>query len=161
VTGSSYVIWRKSTYSNANGCVEVAVIDGKVAVRNSRSPCGAVLIFTPSEWEALLERVHSGTCTRDTDGGIESPPPASVPDGKGTSTMIEPGRRAGDLDHALWRTSTYSNNGACVEVAYIDGRAAVRDSKDRQGPVLVFTPTEWEAFVKGVRDGQFDLPLLG
>ncbi len=34
---------------------------------------------------------------------------------------------------------------------------AVRDSKDRQGPVLTFTPAEWRAFVVGVRSGEFDL----
>jgi hypothetical protein len=37
------------------------------------------------------------------------------------------------------------------------GKIAVRDSKDRHGPVLRFTPVEWEAFVGGVRDGEFDL----
>ena len=37
-------------------------------------------------------------------------------------------------------------------------RVAVRDSKDRNGPVLMFTPFEWEAFVGGVRDGEFDSP---
>jgi len=44
-----------------------------------------------------------------------------------------------------------------VEVAVINGSVAVRDTKDRQGPVLTFTPIEWEAFVGGVRDGEFDL----
>jgi hypothetical protein len=34
----------------------------------------------------------------------------------------------------------------------------IRDSKDREGPVLVFRPHEWEAFLAGVRDGEFDLP---
>jgi hypothetical protein len=32
----------------------------------------------------------------------------------------------------------------------------VRDSKDRTGPVLTFSPAEWEAFTGGVRDGEFD-----
>jgi hypothetical protein len=35
---------------------------------------------------------------------------------------------------------------------------AIRNSKDRSGPVLAFSPAEWEAFTAGVRDGQFDLP---
>jgi hypothetical protein len=34
---------------------------------------------------------------------------------------------------------------------------AVRDSKDRSGPVLAFTPAEWEAFTAAVKDGQFGL----
>lgn len=46
----------------------------------------------------------------------------------------------------------------CVEVAFVDNQVAVRDSKHRGGPVLVFTPAEWEAFLGGVSDGQFRLP---
>jgi hypothetical protein len=33
---------------------------------------------------------------------------------------------------------------------------AVRDSKDPTGPMLLFTPLEWRAFLAGVRDGEFD-----
>ena len=65
-----------------------------------------------------------------------------------------------DLSLAVWRKSSYSNGsgGACVEVARnLPGIVAVRDSKDRQGPALVFTPADWEAFAAGVQDGQFEL----
>ena len=34
----------------------------------------------------------------------------------------------------------------------------IRDSKNPDGPKLVFTPDEWQAFVLGVKDGEFDLP---
>jgi hypothetical protein len=61
-----------------------------------------------------------------------------------------------DLPTAKWRKSTYSNTSACVEVAFLGDQVAVRDSKDRNGPVLVFTAREWTAFLSGVRDGQFD-----
>jgi hypothetical protein len=48
----------------------------------------------------------------------------------------------------------------CVEVAFIDGgRVAIRDSKNEQGPVLEFGSLEWDAFVQGVRDGQFNRRL--
>ena len=63
-----------------------------------------------------------------------------------------------DLSRAVWRKSTLSHTNGCVEVAFVNDRVAVRDSKDRNGPVLVFTPFEWEAFVGGVRDGEFDSP---
>jgi hypothetical protein len=62
-----------------------------------------------------------------------------------------------DLSGAVWRKSTYSVQTDCVEVAFHGGHVALRDSKDRQGPVLVFTPSEWAAFLGGVRDGEFDL----
>jgi hypothetical protein len=65
-----------------------------------------------------------------------------------------------DLSHAEWRKASYStgNGGNCVEVARnLPGAVAVRDSKDPQGPALVFTPDEWQAFTAGVRGGQFGL----
>jgi hypothetical protein len=43
-----------------------------------------------------------------------------------------------------------------VEVAFLDGQIAVRDTKHRSGPVLQFTHREWEAFLAGVRLGEFD-----
>jgi hypothetical protein len=63
-----------------------------------------------------------------------------------------------DLSRAAWRKSTFSNNGGnCVEVASLaDGSKAVRDSKDRRKAPHVYTPDEWDAFVKGVKAGEFD-----
>ncbi|MGC4809998.1 DUF397 domain-containing protein [Micromonospora sp. DT228] len=53
-----------------------------------------------------------------------------------------------DLTGARWRTSSRSGNGECVEVAdTLPGLVGVRDSKDPTGPVLVFAPAEWRAFV--------------
>jgi hypothetical protein len=65
-----------------------------------------------------------------------------------------------DLTSAEWRKSSFSgsNGGGCVEVARnVPGVVAVRDSKDRQGPALVFTPGEWRAFLDGVRAAEFDV----
>ncbi|MGC5029483.1 DUF397 domain-containing protein [Micromonospora sp. DT229] len=48
---------------------------------------------------------------------------------------------------AGWRKSSHSGDeGACVEVGVAPGRVAVRDSKDPQGPLLLFAPAAWTAF---------------
>ena len=60
-----------------------------------------------------------------------------------------------NLSRAVWHKSTYSTSSDCVEVAFVAGAVAIRDSKDRRGPVLLFTAGEWDAFIAGVRDGQF------
>ncbi|MCG5212299.1 DUF397 domain-containing protein [Streptosporangium sp. KLBMP 9127] len=64
-----------------------------------------------------------------------------------------------DLSAALWRKSSRSsdNGGQCVEVAAnLPGVVAVRDSKNPDGPKLLFTPAEWHAFLGGVKTGEFD-----
>ncbi|MER6142672.1 DUF397 domain-containing protein [Streptomyces sparsogenes] len=55
-----------------------------------------------------------------------------------------------DLSVARWRKSSYSNNagGECVEVAdNFPGLVPVRDSKDPDGPALVFPAGSWSAFI--------------
>jgi hypothetical protein len=58
-----------------------------------------------------------------------------------------------DLTGAIWRKSTRSTGtgGNCVEVAGFPGGVGVRDSKDRQGPVLVFDRAAWASFVESVK----------
>lgn len=64
-----------------------------------------------------------------------------------------------DLSGAVWRKSSHSgdNGGQCVEVAAnLPGVIAVRDSKNPDGPTLLFAPAEWRTFVSGVKTGEFD-----
>ena len=83
-----------------------------------------------------------------------------------------------DLTNANWRKSSYSsgNGGACVEVADLTGSnwrksshssanggncvevaaggpgvVAVRDSKDPDGPALIFSPADWSAFIASLK----------
>lgn len=71
------------------------------------------------------------------------------------------------MESALnWRKSSYTgaNGGDCVEVAALDAAPdfkpdavlAVRDSKNPDRALLYFNPREWDAFLKGVKDGEFD-----
>ncbi|WP_031516612.1 DUF397 domain-containing protein [Streptomyces sp. NRRL F-5123] len=65
---------------------------------------------------------------------------------------------AGDLGTAQWRKSSYSNSdgGECVEVADgVTGLVPVRDSKDPEGPALLFGADAWVAFVGAVKAGEF------
>ncbi|MEV6012414.1 DUF397 domain-containing protein [Streptomyces sp. NPDC051976] len=62
------------------------------------------------------------------------------------------------LSGAEWFKSSHSNDqgGNCVEAARLGtGSMAVRDSKDPQGPALVFTPEAWSAFAAAARSGEF------
>jgi len=64
-----------------------------------------------------------------------------------------------DLSGASWRTSSFSQDGSdCVQAAFLsDGGVALRHSRDPGGSVLVYTRREWDAFLKGAKDGEFDL----
>jgi uncharacterized protein DUF397 len=54
-----------------------------------------------------------------------------------------------------WRKSTRSSgNGNCVEFADLGDSVAVRDTKDRSGPVLQFTAASWRAFIAGTKRGE-------
>lgn len=44
----------------------------------------------------------------------------------------------------------------CVKVAHKDGTIAIKDSKNPQQGALYFNKGEWEAFVSGVKNGEFD-----
>jgi hypothetical protein len=64
-----------------------------------------------------------------------------------------------NLESAAWQKSSRSGpwTDNCVEVAFVHDAIVVRDSKNPGGPVLIFTPAEWDAFVDGAKDGEFDL----
>jgi hypothetical protein len=64
-----------------------------------------------------------------------------------------------DLSRAAWRKSTRSNNGgACVEVATnLPGTVAIRDSKNPTGPKLIVASDQWQAFIRGLKNGHINL----
>jgi len=72
------------------------------------------------------------------------------------------GTRAADLGPVNWRRPAggrHRSDG--VEFAVLDdGRVAVRDAADPDGPVLLYTAAEISAFVDGAKKGEFD-DMLG
>jgi hypothetical protein len=62
-----------------------------------------------------------------------------------------------DLSNVVWLRSSSCSGNNCLEVAFVNNQVAVRDSKDSHGPVLMFTSSEWRAFLHDVRNGEFDL----
>jgi hypothetical protein len=55
-----------------------------------------------------------------------------------------------------WAKSSHStpNGGNCVQARRITNAVQVRDSKNPDGPVLTFTPAEWQAFTAAIKDGR-------
>jgi hypothetical protein len=64
-----------------------------------------------------------------------------------------------DLSRAVWRKSTRSSaDNECVEVARnLTDVVAVRDSKDPDGPKLIFSRSKWNEFTARVKNGGLDL----
>lgn len=61
-----------------------------------------------------------------------------------------------DLSSTTWRKSTASGGGNCVEVSFVGESVLMRHSRSPHGPILSFSQPEWEAFLTGVRDGEFE-----
>jgi hypothetical protein len=47
----------------------------------------------------------------------------------------------------IWRKSSHSGNGQCIETAAVDGSIAVRDSQDPAGPALLLGPPAWTELI--------------
>jgi hypothetical protein len=60
----SCVSWRKSSHSETEGCVEVAVVDDVVAVRDSKDAGGPALVFAREDWRAFVLGARAGEFDR-------------------------------------------------------------------------------------------------
>ena len=72
--------------------------------------------------------------------------------------QFDNGMPADRLTMAHWRKSQASNpSGSCVEIAELPGgTVAVRNSRDKSGPALVYPRAELTAFLLGIKNGEFD-----
>jgi hypothetical protein len=87
----------------------------------------------------------------------------SAPAGPVCHGPVYNGMPATALNGVTWHKSRCSSpQGECVELARLaTGAVAVRNSRHPDGPALVYTRAEVEAFIQGVRDGDFDQFVAG
>jgi hypothetical protein len=57
----------------------------------------------------------------------------------------------------VWKKSSKSNSGSCVEVAFVSGTVLIRDSRNADGGVLATSPMAWIVFLTRVREAGFEL----
>jgi hypothetical protein len=72
---------------------------------------------------------------------------------KEVNSVAHPLKGTFDLARVEWRTAA---EGGDIEVGFVDDLIGMRSAREPDGPVLVFTPGEWEAFLAGAKDGEFD-----
>ncbi len=126
-----------------------------------QEPMHVQMASEPERWTCrVLDRCRRG----DRLGGWPRAcptQPSLVPAIDRENQMPDPynGIPAGQLSNVRWRKSRRSNpSGNCVELAQLPNGAgiAVRNSRDPEGPALIYTTEEIEAFILGARDGDFD-----
>jgi Domain of unknown function (DUF397) len=81
-----------------------------------------------------------------------------LPDQASDTPAVHKGAKgAFDLARAVWQRAPGDDSNRGIEVAFVDDLIGLRNSAQPAGPVLVFTKPEWEAFVAGAQNGEFDL----
>ncbi len=117
--------WITSSASNEDGnCVEMSCRGVEVHVRDSKNPTGPRLRFTAEMWDRFVAAAASGR--------IERAALSAAPDWIGASREGRVGPGAANMA----------------------GDVGLRDCANPKGPVLIFTPAEWDAFVIGARRGE-------
>ena len=134
--------WITSSYSGSGQqCVQMKPTPSGVTIRDSKNPDGPRLLCTPDAWQSLVTEAKNGSY--DLPAHMHETPfrlPKPVPGDLGLTAaewLLTPNR--GDIH---------------VSIAFVDDHIAMRLSPLSE--TLVFTPGEWNAWLSGARDGEFD-----
>ncbi|GAA2227033.1 hypothetical protein GCM10010430_02930 [Kitasatospora cystarginea] len=120
-------------------------------------PDHTVVGYTESQARGYLERAREAVAAWERDYDQLQVESLSKARPWPRSATFERTLRMHDLADASWLKSSHSDNGgSCVEVAPgFPGAVPVRDSKDPEGPALIFSTEAFAVFVAGVRNGEF------
>ena len=94
---------------------------------------------------AVAELAEAAALSRTLPRAAQAPHAAEA----GTATQ-EAGR-----SEQGWYGGLHAVAAGLVEVRFVDGEAQVRAPREPNGPVLLFNRSEWDAFLRGVREGEF------
>jgi hypothetical protein len=141
--------WYRSSYSSGgDNCVDVATTDGsQILVRDSKAPADPPCVISAIGWGTLLTDVISSR--------LPGQRPSTRRPGSPVADKVTV-RSELDLAAAAWRPA-----GPQAQYAFLGHPAgAIYVALRQAAVVLVFTMSEWDAFVAGARDGEFSLDQL-
>ncbi|MFF5112044.1 DUF397 domain-containing protein [Streptosporangium sp. NPDC000509] len=134
--------WITSSYSGSGQqCVQMKPMPSGVAIRDSKNPEGPRLLCTPDAWRSLVTEARNGSYDL----------PSHLPETP--SHLPKPAAAALGLAAAEW-LSTPNPGDTHLSIAFVDAHIAMRLTPAEE--TLVFTPGEWNAWLSGARDGEFD-----
>ncbi|MFI6458669.1 DUF397 domain-containing protein [Streptosporangium amethystogenes] len=134
--------WITSSYSGSGQqCVQMKPTLSGVAIRDSKNPDGPRLLCTPDAWKSLVTEARNGSYDL----------PTPLPEAP--SHLPKPAAADLALAAAEWLPTSGSGD-LHLSIAFVDDHIAMRLTPTEE--TLVFTPGEWNAWLSGARDGEFD-----
>ncbi|MET8053594.1 DUF397 domain-containing protein [Streptosporangium sp. NPDC005286] len=134
--------WITSSYSGSGQqCVQMKPVPSGVAIRDSKNPEGPRLLCTPNTWQTLVTEARNGCY--DLPAHLTEAP----------SHLSKPAATDLALAAAEWLPAPTPGD-IHLSIAFVDAHIAMRLTPTEE--TLVFTPGEWNAWLSGARDGEFD-----
>ncbi|WP_440072163.1 DUF397 domain-containing protein [Streptosporangium sp. OZ121] len=134
--------WITSSYSGSGQqCVQVKPTPSGIAIRDSKSPDGSRLLCTLDAWKSLVTEARNGSY--DLPAHLLEAP----------SHLLKPAAADLGLTAAEWLSAPDPGD-IHLSIAFVDDHIAMRLIPTAE--TLVFTPDEWNTWLSGAKDGEFD-----